>query len=98
MPTLAPPAPSSPAPPPPAPDTATEAAPAAIREAFPAGSITPQEGLDQETWIVRREVLLDLARTLRDDPRTQFDLLMDVIGVDFPERRERFEVVYLLYS
>jgi NADH-quinone oxidoreductase subunit C/D len=71
-----------------------------IRSKFPAGSVTPvpDAGLDQPTWIVEREVLADLARELRDNRETRFDLLMDVAGVDFPDRRERFEVVYHLYS
>ena len=59
--------------------------------------ITRQEGLDQETWIVERQVIAEVAKALRDGP-TKFDLLMDIIGVDFPDREERFEAVYLLYS
>jgi NADH-quinone oxidoreductase subunit C len=35
---------------------------------------------------------------LRDDPNCQFKLLVDVCGVDYPEREERFEVVYHLLS
>jgi NADH-quinone oxidoreductase subunit C/D len=69
-----------------------------LLERYPAGSITPQEGLDQPTWIVRRKVLRNLARDLRDDPETRYDLLLDLCGVDFPERRERFEAVYHLFS
>jgi NADH-quinone oxidoreductase subunit C/D len=72
-----------------------------VRSKFPAGSITPvpaDAGLDQPTWIVEREVLADLARELRDNRETRFDLLMDVAGVDFPDRPERFEAVYHLYS
>ncbi|HEY6321854.1 MAG TPA: NADH-quinone oxidoreductase subunit D [Thermoanaerobaculia bacterium] len=72
-----------------------------VRSKFPAGSITPvpaDAGLDQPTWIVQREVLADLARELRDNRETRFDLLMDVAGVDFPDRSERFEAVYHLYS
>jgi NADH-quinone oxidoreductase subunit C/D len=65
---------------------------------FPAGSITPQEGLDQPTWIVRHDILAELARELRDNPATQFDLMLDLCGVDFPERSPRFDVVYHLYS
>jgi NADH-quinone oxidoreductase subunit C/D len=65
---------------------------------YPAGSITPQEGLDQPTWIVRREILADLARDLHDDPAVRFDMLLDLGGVDFPDRQERFEAVYHLYS
>ena len=72
-----------------------------VRSKFPAGSITPvpaDAGLDQPTWIVERGVLADLARELRDNRETRFDLLMDVAGVDFPDRPERFEAVYHLYS
>jgi NADH-quinone oxidoreductase subunit C/D len=73
----------------------------AVRSKYPAGSITPvpaDGGLDQPTWIVKREVLADLARELRDHRETRFDLLMDLAGVDYPDRPERFEAVYHLYS
>jgi NADH-quinone oxidoreductase subunit C/D len=69
-----------------------------LLDKYPDGSITPQEELDQPTWVVERSVLADLARDLRDDPSTQFDLLLDLCGVDFPDRRQRFEAVYHLYS
>jgi NADH-quinone oxidoreductase subunit C/D len=67
-------------------------------EKYPAGSVVPEEGLDQPTWVVRREVLAELARDLRDRPDTQYDLLLDLCGVDYPEREERFEAVYHLCS
>ena len=35
---------------------------------------------------------------LRDDKNCQFKLLIDICGVDFPEREPRFEVVYNLLS
>ena len=35
---------------------------------------------------------------LRDDLNCQFKLLMDICGVDYPERPKRFEVVYNLLS
>jgi NADH-quinone oxidoreductase subunit C/D len=69
-----------------------------LLEVFPEGSVVSEEGLDQPTWIVRREVLRDLALALRDDPEARFDLLLDLCGVDFPERAERFEAVYHLGS
>ncbi len=69
---------------------------------FPAGSVVPQEGPgapdDQPTWVVRREVLLDLCRELRDGSATRFDMLLDICGVDYPDRDQRFEAVYHLYS
>jgi NADH-quinone oxidoreductase subunit C len=35
---------------------------------------------------------------LRDDPRCSFEQMMDLCGVDWPERGERFDVVYNLLS
>jgi NADH-quinone oxidoreductase subunit C len=45
-----------------------------------------------------RDGLVALMTTLRDDPRFAFEQLMDVCGVDWPERAERFDVVYNLLS
>ncbi|MDE0058226.1 MAG: NADH-quinone oxidoreductase subunit C [Defluviicoccus sp.] len=35
---------------------------------------------------------------LRDDPQCLFEMLVDICGVDYPERAQRFEVVYNLLS
>ena len=45
-----------------------------------------------------RASLLQLMTTLRDDPRFAFEQVMDICGVDWPERAERFDVVYNLLS
>ncbi len=45
-----------------------------------------------------REALVPLMVTLRDDPRFAFEQVMDICGVDWPERGERFDVVYNLLS
>ena len=37
-------------------------------------------------------------RFLRDDPLCKFAVLLDLCGVDFPERAKRFDVVYHLLS
>lgn len=47
---------------------------------------------------VPRDALLPLMALLRDSPSLDFAQLMDVCGVDWPERPERFEVVYNLLS
>jgi len=47
---------------------------------------------------VSREDIVKVLTFLRDDPHCQFKLLMDVCGVDYPERAERFDVVYNLLS
>ncbi len=47
---------------------------------------------------VPRESVLEVMTLLRDDPRFLCEQLMDLCGVDWPERRERFDVVYNLLS
>jgi NADH-quinone oxidoreductase subunit C len=47
---------------------------------------------------VPRAALLPLMALLRDTPSLDFAQLMDVCGVDWPERVERFDVVYNLLS
>ncbi|MEE2662426.1 MAG: NADH-quinone oxidoreductase subunit C [Pseudomonadota bacterium] len=42
--------------------------------------------------------LPDLMKRLRDDANCLFKVLVDVTAADFPERKERFEIVYNLLS
>ncbi|OHC75888.1 MAG: NADH-quinone oxidoreductase subunit C [Rhodospirillales bacterium RIFCSPLOWO2_12_FULL_58_28] len=48
--------------------------------------------------LVRAEKIVKVLTFLRDDVNCQFKQLMDLCGVDYPEREERFEVVYNLLS
>ncbi|MBM3518137.1 MAG: NADH-quinone oxidoreductase subunit C [Alphaproteobacteria bacterium] len=50
------------------------------------------------TLRVKRNTVVRVLTLLRDDANCQFQQLMDVCGVDYPERAERFEVVYHLLS
>jgi NADH-quinone oxidoreductase subunit C len=45
-----------------------------------------------------RPAIVRVLRFLRDDPRMLFKQLVDLCGVDYPDRIERFEVVYNLLS
>ncbi|MCR4379181.1 MAG: NADH-quinone oxidoreductase subunit C [Rhodospirillales bacterium] len=47
---------------------------------------------------VKRDALLRVLAYLRDDVHCQFKQLVDLCGVDYPEREERFEIVYNLLS
>jgi NADH-quinone oxidoreductase subunit C len=47
---------------------------------------------------VERDSIVRVLTFLRDDVNCKFAQLMDVCGVDYPERPERFEVVYNLLS
>ena len=46
----------------------------------------------------QRDSLIALMTLLRDDPRFAFEQCMDICAVDWPEKAERFEVVYNLLS
>jgi NADH-quinone oxidoreductase subunit C len=50
------------------------------------------------TVFVHRETIVDAIRLLHDDAGTRFISIIDVCGADYPERDERFEVVYHLLS
>lgn len=50
------------------------------------------------TLEVARDRIVEVATHLRDDPACQFISFLDVCGVDYPERAERFDVVYHLLS
>ena len=45
-----------------------------------------------------RDDLVALMTSLRDDPRLLFEQMMEMAGVDWPERENRFEIVYCLLS
>jgi NADH-quinone oxidoreductase subunit C len=53
---------------------------------------------DELTITVAREGIVEVLTSLRDDPKCQFEVLIDICGVDYPERAERFDVVYHLLS
>lgn len=58
-----------------------------------------EQGRDGHTVItVDRENLTATLRRLKEHPQLDCNLLVDVCGVDYPEREQRFEVVYHLTS
>ena len=53
---------------------------------------------DELAILARRNSIRQLLKFLRDDSQTQFKVLVDLCGADYPDREERFEVVYNLLS
>ena len=47
---------------------------------------------------VSRESVARVLKFLRDDARCRFEVLIDICGVDWPSRENRFDVVYHLLS
>jgi NADH-quinone oxidoreductase subunit C len=65
---------------------------AAIGEAF----LSARDEVGEISIDVARERVAEVLRTLRDD--FEYQQLMEIAGVDYPERAERFDVVYHLLS
>jgi NADH-quinone oxidoreductase subunit C len=62
------------------------------------GIIGTRIEIDELVADATRDSLLTVMTTLRDDPRFAFEQMMDLCGVDWLERAERFDVVYNLLS
>jgi NADH-quinone oxidoreductase subunit C len=54
--------------------------------------------LGELTVSVDRAAIPEVVKFLRDDPALLFKLLIDICGADYPDRAERFEVVYHFLS
>ena len=68
-------------------------------EAILEGSIARQQiALGELTLVVAPERIVQVLTVLRDDTQCQFEQLIDICGVDYPEREKRFDVVYHLLS
>ena len=83
---------SSPAPLVPAREGIIDAVKAAIGDAFLSG----KDAVGEVSIHVARDRIADVLRTLRDE--LEYQQLMEIAGVDYPSRPERFEVVYHLLS
>jgi len=75
-------------------DGVIDAAKAALGDAL----LEVKQAVGEITLTVRRESVADVLRTLRDTPGLEYQQLMEIAGVDYPDRAERFEVVYQLLS
>jgi len=53
---------------------------------------------DELTLDIARDKIIDVLTFLRDDPQCMFEVPIDICGVDWPARKERFDVVYHLLS
>ena len=72
---------------------------AEIIDAGMAGAVRSMDYAHGElTVLAKREQIVELMRFLRDDSQTMFWNIIDLCGVDYPQRKERFEVVYHVLS
>jgi len=83
---------ASPAPLVPVREGIVDAVKAAIGDAF----LSAKDAVGEVSIDVRRESIADVIATLQSE--FEYQQLMEIAGVDYPEREERFEVVYHLLS
>ena len=67
-----------------------------FKAAIGAAHVATKDVVDELTFTVVREGLVDACRIARDE--FGYQQLMEIAGVDYPERPERFEVNYHLLS
>jgi NADH-quinone oxidoreductase subunit C len=69
-----------------------------LRERFGTAILETHSNFGDDTAIVDSSLWKSIATFLREDPALDFDLPVDLCGVDYPERVPRMEVVLHLYS
>jgi len=75
-------------------DGVIETAKAALGDAI----VDVKQHVGEITLTVKREEIAGVLKALRDIPGLEYQQLMEIAGVDYPDRPERFEVVYHLLS
>jgi NADH-quinone oxidoreductase subunit C len=65
---------------------------------LPGAVLEARHAFGELTLIAARERIRDVLKFLRDDPGCQFINFTDISGADYPEREQRFELIYQLLS
>ena len=68
------------------------------RELLGSALLDAYRKVDEVTLEVERTAIVEVLTKLRDDPELRYQQLMELCGADYPERPERFDVVYQLLS
>ncbi len=69
-----------------------------LRERFGAAVLETHSQSGDDTAVVDASRWHEVCSFLRTDPQCDMNMIVDLCGVDFPERTPRFEVVLHLYS
>src|SRR5688572_1822891 len=70
----------------------------AAKAAIGGALVEARDAVGEITLVVKRELIATVLQALRDTPGLEYQQLMEIAGVDYPDRPERFEVVYHLLS
>ena len=70
----------------------------AAKKAIGKALLDTRDAVGEVILTVEREAIADVCRALRDTPGLEYQQLMEIVGVDYPDRAERFDVCYCLLS
>jgi len=70
----------------------------AAKRALGDAIVDVKDHVGEITLTVKRDEIANVLRKLRDTSGLEYQQLMEIAGVDYPDRAERFEVVYQLLS
>jgi NADH-quinone oxidoreductase subunit C len=70
----------------------------AVKAALPDALLDARMAIGELTLTADRAKITEIIKFLRNDPSWRFKILIDLCGADYPDRTERFEVVYHLLS
>ena len=71
---------------------------AAAKKAIGSALVDVREAVGEIILTVQRDEIANVLKLLRDTPGLEYQQLMEIAGVDYPERSERFDVCYCLLS
>jgi NADH-quinone oxidoreductase subunit C len=69
-----------------------------VKKTFPQAIVETHAQRGDDTVVVEASAWHAVMQFLRDDPRSQCDMLIDLSAADYPDREPRFEVVTHLLS
>jgi len=61
-------------------------------------AMVQETGQDMASFIVDKDAIIDVLRTLKESGELAFTMPLDLFAVDYPRREKRFDVIYQLYS
>jgi len=71
---------------------------AAVKKALGSALVDAREAVGEVILTVVRDEIANVLKLLRDTPGLEYQQLMEIAGVDYPERPERFDICYCLLS
>jgi NADH-quinone oxidoreductase subunit C len=69
-----------------------------LRNRFGEAILSEEVQMDMPTYIVKKEIIVDLLRFLFEDETLRYRFLTTLCGIHYPDSKEPFGVIYHLHS